>query len=64
VRLASQLLRGRSTLKSKRLVSLRDSEGFVLRASSPMAFQLDGDYLGQRSKVEFVSVPNALRVAC
>jgi len=29
-----------------------------------MAFQLDGDYVGERSKVDFVAVPQALRVLC
>jgi len=29
-----------------------------------MAFQLDGDYLGERDKIEFRSVPEALRIVC
>jgi diacylglycerol kinase family enzyme len=28
----------------------------------PVALQLDGDHLGERSEVEFLSVPEALRV--
>jgi diacylglycerol kinase family enzyme len=43
---------------------LHDVCSFVLRASRPMAFQLDGDYLGERGKVEFVAVPEAIRVVC
>jgi diacylglycerol kinase family enzyme len=36
----------------------------LIRVSSkiPMALQVDGDYLGERSEVEFVAVPGALRV--
>jgi len=33
-------------------------------ASRPQPFQLDGDYLGERQKVHFLSVPDALRVIC
>jgi diacylglycerol kinase family enzyme len=28
----------------------------------PVALQVDGDYLGERSEVEFVAVPSVLRV--
>ncbi|HEX4249620.1 MAG TPA: diacylglycerol kinase family protein [Pseudonocardia sp.] len=31
-------------------------------SDTPVALQVDGDYLGERSEVEFVSVPRALRV--
>ena len=36
----------------------------LVRVSSqtPVALQLDGDHLGERSEVEFLSVPEALRV--
>ncbi|MDT7662746.1 MAG: hypothetical protein QOD04_2302 [Pseudonocardiales bacterium] len=36
----------------------------LIRVSSdtPVALQVDGDYLGERSEVEFVAVPRALRV--
>jgi diacylglycerol kinase family enzyme len=62
-RLATQLLRG-GDLRGKQIVALHDVYSFVLRASRPMAFQLDGDYLGERGKVEFVAVPEAIRVVC
>ena len=64
IRVASQMLMRRPALKSKQVVSRHDSDGFVVRASRPMAFQVDGDYLGERGKVEFVAVPRALRVMC
>jgi diacylglycerol kinase family enzyme len=63
-RLATQLLRRRRTITGKQVISLHDVNGFVLRAVHPMAFQLDGDYLGERGKVEFVAVPAAIRVVC
>lgn len=63
-RLAAQLLRGRAAVHGKQIVALHDVCSFVLRASRPMAFQLDGDYLGERGKVEFVAVPEAIRVVC
>jgi len=37
---------------------------FTLRAAVPMAFQLDGDYLGERDEVHFASAPAAIRVIC
>ena len=33
-----------------------------VRTEEPVALQLDGDHLGERSDVEFVSVADALRV--
>ena len=31
-------------------------------SQTPVSLQLDGDHLGERSEVEFLSVPEALRV--
>jgi diacylglycerol kinase family enzyme len=63
-RFATQLLARRPALTGKQVLALHDVEAFTLRASRPLAFQLDGDYLGERGKVEFVAVPEALRVVC
>jgi len=64
-RVAAQLLRRNGGgVHGKQVVALHDVYSFVLRASRPMAFQLDGDYLGERGKVEFVAVPDAIRVVC
>ena len=43
---------------------LRADELPLIRVSSPtpVALQVDGDYLGERSEMEFVAVPSALRV--
>jgi diacylglycerol kinase family enzyme len=48
----------------KRVLRRHDVESFTLRSSEPLAFQLDGDYLGQRDKIRFTSAPAALRVIC
>jgi len=39
-----------------------DLSSFVLTATEPLPFQLDGDALDPRSRVEFQAVPEALRV--
>jgi diacylglycerol kinase family enzyme len=48
----------------KHVLRRHDLAEFALRASVPVAFQLDGEYLGTREKVQFTSVPEALRVFC
>jgi diacylglycerol kinase family enzyme len=44
------------------VVHRHDIAGFTVRADEPVAFQVDGDYLGLRSEVFFEAVPKALRV--
>ncbi|MGC9668899.1 diacylglycerol/lipid kinase family protein [Planosporangium sp. 12N6] len=63
-RTVGQILSRRPAPHGKRVLNLHDLESFTLRADRPMAFQVDGDYLGERDKVEFHSVPEALRIAC
>ncbi|WP_188197458.1 diacylglycerol/lipid kinase family protein [Nonomuraea sp. SYSU D8015] len=46
----------------RHLVQLHDEAEFTLTADRPVAFQLDGDYLGEREIVTFRSTPNALQV--
>ncbi len=46
------------------VLRLHDQAEFTVVASRPQSFQLDGDYLGERQKVHFLSVPEALRVIC
>jgi diacylglycerol kinase family enzyme len=48
--------RGRSVL------SLHDLAEVTLRSARPAAFQVDGEYVGERECVRFLSVPDALRV--
>ncbi|MEV0000728.1 diacylglycerol kinase family protein [Micromonospora sp. NPDC050980] len=48
----------------KQVLRLHDLAEFTLVTTRPLPFQLDGDYLGEREKVRFTSVPAALRVIC
>ena len=63
-RTLAQLATRKGDPHGKHLLHLHDQDEFTVVASRPQAFQLDGDYLGERQKVHFVSVPEALRVIC
>ncbi|THV35768.1 diacylglycerol/lipid kinase family protein [Glycomyces buryatensis] len=63
-RTAASLLVGREGPDGEHAVTHHDLDGIRLRTSLPQAFQLDGDYLGERTELELSSVPGALRVAC
>jgi diacylglycerol kinase family enzyme len=58
----AQLLGGRSAVRGRRLLRLHDLGEFTLRAARPMALQVDGDYLGERTVVRLTVVPDALHV--
>lgn len=75
--LALRVLRPPSTLQTvgrmlslqrdhygKRVMLRHDLDEFSVSCATPQPFQLDGDYLGEREKVKFTSVPEALRVVC
>jgi diacylglycerol kinase family enzyme len=62
LRYVRRALLGPSPLRSRRLLRLHDVAEFTLRASRPMALQLDGDWLGERESVRFRSVPDVLPV--
>jgi diacylglycerol kinase family enzyme len=64
VRLLAQMLSTRHNPHGRQILTLHDVPEFTLRALRPLAFQLDGDYLGERSKVTFTAVPQAIRVFC
>ena len=49
-------------LGGRNVVSCHDQASVTLRASRPVALQIDGEYVGEREEVVFRSVPNALRV--
>lgn len=62
-RVLPQVLRQRDTLlRGRHLVQTHDEEEFTLVSRRPIAFQVDGDYLGERERITFRSVPNALQV--
>jgi diacylglycerol kinase family enzyme len=58
-----QMLSGRDRPPGGRqVVSLHDEARLTIRADRPVAFQVDGEYVGERECVTFTSVPRALRV--
>jgi diacylglycerol kinase family enzyme len=59
----SQMLTARhGHLRSKGILSFHDQPVVSLHATRPVAFQIDGEYVGEREDVTFRSVPEALRV--
>jgi diacylglycerol kinase family enzyme len=49
-------------LHGRRILALHDQPSLTLRSDRPVAFQIDGEYVGERELVRLRSVPNALRV--
>jgi diacylglycerol kinase family enzyme len=48
----------------RQVVRWHDLSQLTLHASAPQPFQVDGDYLGERAKVQLTAVRQALRVLC
>jgi diacylglycerol kinase family enzyme len=63
-RTVQQALARKPNPHGKQVLRLHDLDGFTLRAATPTALQVDGDYLGECDKLEFASIPAALRVVC
>ncbi|WP_325053097.1 diacylglycerol/lipid kinase family protein [Thermomonospora amylolytica] len=59
---AGMLLPGDRPVRGRDVVNVHDASRLTLRADRPIAFQLDGDYLGERTEVQFRSVPRAIRI--
>lgn len=49
--------------RGRDLLSVLGSESLTIRSSRPIAFQADGEFLGETEAVKFQFVPRALRVA-
>ncbi|GAB3722437.1 diacylglycerol kinase family protein [Nocardiopsis nanhaiensis] len=45
-------------------VTWHDQGSLRIASTHPRAFQIDGEYLGEREEVNFHSIPNALRLFC
>lgn len=58
-----QVLRRTPRPRGRGVLLLHDLAEFEITASRPTAFQVDGDYLGEREQVRFASVPQALTIA-
>jgi len=63
-RAMAQILSRRPNPHGRQMLRLHDLSEFTLRSTHPLAFQVDGDYVGQKSKVTFSAVRDALRVYC
>lgn len=62
-RVVRQMLANRNTPPNGRhVVNLHDESSFTLRSDRPIAWQVDGEYMGEHEFVAFRSVPQALRV--
>jgi diacylglycerol kinase family enzyme len=62
LRTASQLLSAARGPHGRSILTLHDQAEMTLSAARPVAFQLDGEYVGERERVRFLSVPDALRI--
>jgi diacylglycerol kinase family enzyme len=49
--------------RGRNLLSVLGSESLTIRSARPIAFQADGEYLGETEAAKFQFVPHALRVA-
>jgi diacylglycerol kinase family enzyme len=49
-------------VRGRQVVNLHDAAEITLRADRPVAFQLDGEYLGEQETITFRSVPRAIRI--
>ncbi|MEV4758284.1 diacylglycerol kinase family protein [Micromonospora sp. NPDC049559] len=63
-RTVTQILSRNAEPNGPQVLRLHDLDEFTLVSARPQAFQLDGDYLGEREKVRFTCVRAALRVIC
>jgi diacylglycerol kinase family enzyme len=57
-----QILATNPRPRGRQVLTLHDVDGFRLTADRPMAFQVDGDDLGDRTEVVFRAVPHALDI--
>jgi diacylglycerol kinase family enzyme len=63
LRHVAQMLRGRAKLHRRNSFRRADVGYLHVTCEEPLRLQVDGDNLGERSAIEFLSVPDALRVA-
>jgi diacylglycerol kinase family enzyme len=58
----SQMLSAGRPPRGRTVVTLHDQDELTLRSTRPVAFQVDGEYMGEHELVRFRSVPDALRI--
>jgi diacylglycerol kinase family enzyme len=62
LRVVRQMFDAKPRLKSRAAFQIHDADEFTVVSDRPLAYQLDGDYLGEIERVTFRSVPDALSV--
>ena len=62
LRYLRQILSSQPRLTGRKLVRLHDIDGFTLESDRPLAFQVDGDDLGDQTRVHFRAVRSALEI--
>jgi diacylglycerol kinase family enzyme len=62
LRIARQFFEESARHSRKHVLSMHDVAEFTLRAQRPLATQVDGDYVGDRTEIHFHSVRDALTV--
>lgn len=62
LRVVAQMLSAKSDPRSSALLRMDDVPRIVVRSDEPVGLQLDGDFMGERTEVEFASAPDALAV--
>ena len=58
----AQMLLSRRPVRGRYLLSVTGLDSLTVRSARPIAFQVDGDYLGETEAVEFQFISGALRV--
>ncbi|MDQ1713697.1 MAG: hypothetical protein QOE45_3147 [Frankiaceae bacterium] len=62
LRVVRQMFDAKPRLSSRAAFQLHDADEFTITSDRPLAYQLDGDYLGEVERVTFRSVRDALSV--
>jgi diacylglycerol kinase family enzyme len=62
LRVVRQMFDAKPRMKSRAAFQIHDADEFTVTSDRPLAYQLDGDYLGEVEQVTFRSVRDALSV--
>jgi diacylglycerol kinase family enzyme len=60
--LARMLAAGDRAPSGRHILSLHDQARLLIKAGRPVAFQVDGEYMGEHESVLFEAIPDAIRV--
>jgi diacylglycerol kinase family enzyme len=62
LRVVRQMFDSKPRIRSKATFQVHDAAEFTITSDRPLAYQLDGDYLGEIETVTFKSLPDAISV--